>query len=80
MANAVAPIVFCDTDGVNDGETTVDILFVPIGGDGVLDPAQAYKLAVSLEPKLIIQMHYGDVGDKNALKTFLKEGVRGEVS
>ncbi len=48
----------------------VDILFVPIGGEGVLDPASAYQLAVSLEPKLIIPMHY----DAKALATFLKEG------
>ncbi len=52
----------------------VDILFVPIGGEGVLNPADAYKLAVKLEPKIIIPMHYGQVGDKNALKIFLKEG------
>ncbi|MDB5258827.1 MAG: hypothetical protein JWO73_35 [Candidatus Taylorbacteria bacterium] len=51
----------------------IDILFVPIGGEGVLEPAKAYKLAVSLEPKLIIPMHYGDVGAKDALKVFLKE-------
>ena len=51
----------------------IDVLFVPIGGEGVLDPAKAYKLAVSLEPKLIIPMHYGDVGVKDALKAFLKE-------
>jgi hypothetical protein len=51
----------------------VDILFVPIGGDGVLDPATAYKLAVSIEPKIIIPIHYGDIGGKDALKTFLKE-------
>lgn len=51
----------------------VDILFVPIGGNGVLDAAKAYKLAVSLEPKIIIPMHYGDIGSKEALKTFLKE-------
>lgn len=51
----------------------IDILFVPIGGEGVLDPAKAYKLAVSLEPKIIIPMHYGDIGGKEALKTFLKE-------
>ncbi len=57
-----------------EGLEGVDILFVPIGGEGVLDPAHAYKLAVSLEAKIIIPMHYGDVGDKNALKTFLKEG------
>ncbi|MEN9647933.1 MAG: hypothetical protein RLY57_737, partial [Candidatus Parcubacteria bacterium] len=51
----------------------IDILFVPIGGEGVLDAAKAYKLAVSLEPKLIIPMHYGEIGAKDALKVFLKE-------
>lgn len=51
----------------------IDILFVPVGGDGVLDPAKAYKLAVSLEPKIIIPMHYGDIGVKDAIKVFLKE-------
>ncbi len=57
----------------DEGIDAVDILFVPIGGGGVLDAAKAYKLAVSLEPKLIIPMHYGDIGSKEALKTFLKE-------
>jgi L-ascorbate metabolism protein UlaG (beta-lactamase superfamily) len=51
----------------------IDILFVPIGGAGVLDAAKAYKLAVSLEPKIIIPMHYGDIGNADALKVFLKE-------
>lgn len=51
----------------------VDILFVPIGGEGVLDPAKAYKLAVSIGPKIIIPIHYGDIGGKDALKAFLKE-------
>lgn len=51
----------------------IDILFVPIGGEGVLDPVKAYKFAVSLEPKIIIPMHYGDIGGKDALKIFLKE-------
>jgi L-ascorbate metabolism protein UlaG (beta-lactamase superfamily) len=51
----------------------IDVLFVPIGGEGVLEPAKAYKLAVSLEPKIIIPTHYGDVGAKDALKAFLKE-------
>ena len=52
----------------------VDILFVPIGGNGVLNPTDAYKVAVSLEPKIIIPIHFGEIGDKNALKIFLKEG------
>ncbi len=47
----------------------VDILFVPIGGDGVLSPADAYKFAVSLEPSIIIPMNYSDA----SLKAFLKE-------
>jgi len=51
----------------------VDILFVPVGGDGVLGAAAAYKLAVSIGPKIIIPIHYGEIGSKDALKAFLKE-------
>lgn len=47
----------------------IDILFVPIGGAGVLDYEEAEALAVKLEPKAIIPMHYG--GEQ--LKKFLKE-------
>ena len=52
---------------------TVDILFVPVGGEGVLSAAQAYKLAVSIGPKIMIPVHYGEIGGKEALKAFLKE-------
>ena len=56
----------------------IDILFVPIGGIGVMDASLAYKLAVSLEPSIIIPMHFSigggyEVGEKDALKKFLKE-------
>jgi hypothetical protein len=61
----------------------VDILFVPIGGDGVLSPAEAYKLAVSLEPKIIIPMHYsvsGGTDSESKLKQFAKEGGLEKIS
>ncbi len=51
----------------------VDILFLPIGDDGVLNASQAEKLSVEIEPKVIIPMHYGEVGVKDALKKYLKE-------
>jgi len=69
----------CFLGALSSGELTpetfealedVDVLFVPIGGGEVLDASTAYKLAVSLEPKVIIPMHY----DKKALEVFLKEG------
>ncbi len=47
----------------------IDILFLPVGGDGVLEHAPAYKLAVQLEPKAIIPMHYSAA----SLRSFLKE-------
>ena len=61
-----------------DAETTealddIDILFVPIGGEGVLTPADANKIAVGLEPKIIIPIHYGEGISTTALKSFLKE-------
>ncbi|MDP9249566.1 MAG: MBL fold metallo-hydrolase [bacterium] len=46
-----------------------DILFIPIGGGGLLDAKAAGKLASTLEPKIIIPMDYDD----KALKAFLKE-------
>ncbi len=57
----------------------VDILFVPIGGNGMLDADDAYKLAAQFEPKVIIPMGY-DTGNKDALKIFLKEGGEEKVS
>ncbi len=53
-----------------------DILFVPIGNHDLLDPTEAYKLAVSLEPKVIIPMDY----DEKTLKAFLKEGGQDKVT
>jgi L-ascorbate metabolism protein UlaG (beta-lactamase superfamily) len=47
----------------------IDILFVPIGGGDVLEVPQAAKLAMKLEAKLILPMHY----DATSLKAFIKE-------
>lgn len=58
---------------VSEAFDEIDILFLPIGGDGVLAPGDAHALAVSLEPRVIIPIHYEGIGEKDALKTFLKE-------
>jgi L-ascorbate metabolism protein UlaG (beta-lactamase superfamily) len=54
----------------------IDILFVPAGGAKTLEPAKAYKLAVSLEPSVIIPMNY----EKGTLSQFLKEAGSEKVS
>ncbi len=59
--------------------SNTDILFVPIGGEGVLTPALANKVAVAIEPKIIIPMDYGDGRIKDALKIFLKESGEDKV-
>jgi L-ascorbate metabolism protein UlaG (beta-lactamase superfamily) len=51
----------------------IDVLFIPVGGDGVLDAAQASKLATFLEPKIIIPMHWSGMGEPKSLEAFLKE-------
>lgn len=53
----------------------IDILFVPVSGTDTLDPASAYKLAVSLEPSVIIPTYY----TKTTLEQFLKEGGEEKV-
>lgn len=60
-----------------EGIGEIDVLFVPIGGDGVLSPAKAHEIAVSLEPKIIIPMHWSGIGSPKALDAFLKEAGNG---
>lgn len=64
-----------------EGLGEIDILFVPVGGSsaaaGVLAPSKAHELAVSLEPKIIIPMHWSGMGQAGALETFLKDAGNG---
>ncbi len=46
-----------------------DILIIPVGGEGTLNAAEAEKLAVKLEAKVVIPILFND----KSLKTFLKE-------
>lgn len=55
----------------------IDVLFVPVGGNGVLTGAQAHELAVSLEPKIIVPMHWSGIGQPKSLEAFLKESGNG---
>lgn len=59
----------------------IDILFAPIGGNGVLDATSAYKLSVALEPRIIIPMlHDGSGSSDDSIATFLEEGGREKVT
>ena len=55
-----------------EGIGEVDILFVPIAGGDLLSPADAEKIAVSLDAKLIIPIAWSSAADPQ-LKLFLKE-------
>lgn len=56
-----------------EGIDEIDVLFLPVGGDGVLSAAEASKLATMLEPKIIVPMHWDGMGEPKALDHFLKE-------
>ena len=60
-----------------EGIDEIDVLFIPIGGTGVLSAAAAHELAVSLEPKIIIPMHWSGIGKPAALEAYLKEAGNG---
>lgn len=51
----------------------IDILFVPIGGDSVLDAEGARNVINQIEPAISIPMHYSLSGRTDALKDFLHE-------
>lgn len=51
------------TDAQLESIGTVDVLVVPVGGNGyTLDPVGALKLIKKIEPKLVIPTHYADKG------------------
>lgn len=55
---------------------TVDIMFVPVGGEDVLDFDDAAKAVNFIEPRIVIPMHYKSEGLKvkaNGPEKFLKE-------
>ncbi|MFT6361179.1 MAG: hypothetical protein ACJAV6_000354 [Candidatus Paceibacteria bacterium] len=51
----------------------VDVVFVPIGGSGTLNPIEAAKVVKYFSSKIIIPMDYGTDREDNSLETFLKE-------
>jgi L-ascorbate metabolism protein UlaG (beta-lactamase superfamily) len=55
----------------------IDVLFVPVGGEGVLTPAQANDLAVALEPRIIVPMHWSGIGAPKSLEAFIKAAGNG---
>lgn len=49
------------TDDELEAIGMVDVLFIPVGGNGyTLDPVGAIKLIKKIEPKLVIPTHYDD--------------------
>lgn len=68
-----------------EGMGEIAVLFVPVGGDpstplearSVLSASAAHALAVSLEPKIIVPMHWSGMGAPKALDVFLKEAGNG---
>lgn len=55
----------------------IDVLCVPIGDNNTLKAKEAFKLANSLEPSIIIPILIG--GDSESLKIFLKEAGAGDI-
>ncbi|MEK7459934.1 MAG: MBL fold metallo-hydrolase [Patescibacteria group bacterium] len=63
---------------VKEGLGEIDVLFTPIQGGDMLDPALAYKLTLALDAKVVIPMDYEDA--KGTLEHFIKEaGTKTEM-
>ena len=56
---------------VKEGLGEIDVLFAPIGSGEELSAADAYKLTLALEAKVVIPMDYEQT--KGSLEAFIKE-------
>jgi L-ascorbate metabolism protein UlaG (beta-lactamase superfamily) len=64
--------------GAQEMMEEIDILFVPIGGGDTLTPADAYKLAMQIEPKIVIPTHFSSADDE-CIQKFISEGDADEA-
>lgn len=56
----------------------VDILFLPVGGNGTLEPESAMRVVNAIEPRMVVPMHFAQEGWKTKAKllpvaAFLRE-------
>lgn len=58
---------------VKEYADSVDVLFVPVGGEGTLGPVEAAKIIKHFAPKVVIPMDYDEGREKGSLDAFLKE-------
>lgn len=64
------------TDEQSGQISEVDILMIPVGGNYTIDAQDAAKVVASLEPKIVIPMHYkieGSTVEVAEVEGFLKE-------
>lgn len=64
--------------GAQEMMESIDILFVPVAGDPTLGPADAHKLAVQIEPSIVIPTHYTDPDDE-VVAEFVDEAGSADV-
>jgi hypothetical protein len=78
-ATNIEGIKLCHLGGLADAQLSaevieeigeIDVLFVPIAGGKFLNPKDAYKLATTLEAKIIVPVLYENGAE---IKAFLKE-------
>ena len=50
-------------------ENCYDILFIPVGGEGVLNAKKASEVISQIEPRIVIPMHYKITGLKEKRDT-----------
>jgi L-ascorbate metabolism protein UlaG (beta-lactamase superfamily) len=67
------------TDDELESLGTIDILFVPVGGNGyTLDGVGAHKVIKDIEPKIVIPTHYADPKiNYEVPQTDLEEALKG---
>lgn len=63
------------SDRIKEEINGADILFLPVGGDTIINAQKAAAISAQIEPRIVIPMHYAVPGakTKNQLDEFLKE-------
>ncbi len=60
ILNNIRYYISGDTDNIEEiRDVKCDVCFIPIGGTFTMDYNEAYDLAISINPKVVVPVHYG---------------------
>ena len=80
MLDGIRYYIAGDTDKTLENEQVkCDVAFLPVGGTYTMNAREAVKLAISINPKIVVPIHYGTLVGTIEDARYFKEQLKDKV-